>query len=191
MRYHDLEFCFKLCCSETHSSFSHPVDDISQVSKERYIEIPAEVQQVYKTWRPSPLFRARNLEKVPTRPSQPALPNTQTFNAMVSTWSLFRASLGPVLEIPCSSRGTPSPPLRSCSEHRRGSTTSTRVFPPPAPTSPTRPFRRPASRHTYPTPSENHTAVCCAQPSVLVSVRHNPRDAAAHKLVCCELGHPR
>jgi len=33
------------------------------VSQERYIEIPAEVQQVYKVWRPSPLFRARKLEE--------------------------------------------------------------------------------------------------------------------------------
>ncbi|HQA08154.1 MAG TPA: TrpB-like pyridoxal phosphate-dependent enzyme [Syntrophomonadaceae bacterium] len=34
-----------------------------EVSTERYIEIPAEVRQLYKQYRPSPLFRARQLEK--------------------------------------------------------------------------------------------------------------------------------
>ena len=34
-----------------------------EVSTERYIEIPAEVREIYKIWRPSPLYRARRLEK--------------------------------------------------------------------------------------------------------------------------------
>ncbi|MDD2211583.1 MAG: TrpB-like pyridoxal phosphate-dependent enzyme [Clostridia bacterium] len=34
-----------------------------EVSTERYIEIPQEVREIYKQWRPSPLFRARRLEK--------------------------------------------------------------------------------------------------------------------------------
>src|SRR5665647_129871 len=34
-----------------------------EVSTERYIEIPSEVRELYKKWRPSPLFRARGLEK--------------------------------------------------------------------------------------------------------------------------------
>lgn len=34
-----------------------------EVSTERYIEIPEEVRQLYKQYRPSPLFRARQLEK--------------------------------------------------------------------------------------------------------------------------------
>lgn len=34
-----------------------------EVSTERYIEIPFEVREIYKKWRPSPLFRARGLEK--------------------------------------------------------------------------------------------------------------------------------
>jgi tryptophan synthase beta chain len=34
-----------------------------EFSKERYIEIPDEVQEVYKLWRPTPLFRAHRLEK--------------------------------------------------------------------------------------------------------------------------------
>lgn len=34
-----------------------------EVSTERWIEIPEEVQQVYRQWRPAPLFRARRLEQ--------------------------------------------------------------------------------------------------------------------------------
>ncbi|HEY1617394.1 MAG TPA: TrpB-like pyridoxal phosphate-dependent enzyme [Streptosporangiaceae bacterium] len=34
-----------------------------EVSGERYIAIPDEVQDVYRLWRPTPLFRARRLEK--------------------------------------------------------------------------------------------------------------------------------
>jgi tryptophan synthase beta chain len=34
-----------------------------EVSTERYIDIPEEVLDLYRTFRPSPLFRARNLEK--------------------------------------------------------------------------------------------------------------------------------
>jgi len=41
-----------------------PLELIKQeVSAERYIEIPEEVIDLYKTYRPSPLFRAVNLEK--------------------------------------------------------------------------------------------------------------------------------
>ena len=41
-----------------------PMDLILQVvSKERYIEIPEEVREVYKLYRPTPLLRARRLEK--------------------------------------------------------------------------------------------------------------------------------
>src|SRR5665811_1743866 len=35
-----------------------------EVSGERYIDIPGEVLDVYRLWRPSPLFRARRLERV-------------------------------------------------------------------------------------------------------------------------------
>ena len=31
-----------------------------EVSAERYIEIPDEVREIYRQWRPSPLYRARN-----------------------------------------------------------------------------------------------------------------------------------
>ena len=34
-----------------------------EVSNEKYIEIPDEVQDIYNIWRPSPLYRARGLEK--------------------------------------------------------------------------------------------------------------------------------
>ncbi|MCU0377180.1 MAG: TrpB-like pyridoxal phosphate-dependent enzyme [Bacteroidales bacterium] len=41
-----------------------PMELIKQeVSTERYIDIPEEVFDLYRTYRPSPLFRARNLEK--------------------------------------------------------------------------------------------------------------------------------
>ena len=42
-----------------------PMDIILQeVSTERFIEIPEEVREVYRLWRPSPLFRAHGLEKL-------------------------------------------------------------------------------------------------------------------------------
>jgi len=37
-----------------------------EVSTDPLIEIPEEVRQIYRQWRPSPLFRARRLEKVDT-----------------------------------------------------------------------------------------------------------------------------
>src|SRR4051794_27575877 len=41
-----------------------PMELIAQeVSQERYIEIPRAVQDVYRLWRPTPLYRARGLEK--------------------------------------------------------------------------------------------------------------------------------
>ncbi len=41
-----------------------PMDLILQeISTERYIEIPAEVREIYKLWRPTPLIRAVRLEK--------------------------------------------------------------------------------------------------------------------------------
>lgn len=41
-----------------------PMDLILQeVSTDRYIEIPEEVREIYKLWRPTPLIRARRLEK--------------------------------------------------------------------------------------------------------------------------------
>lgn len=41
-----------------------------EVSTERFIEIPKEVRDLYKLYRPSPLFRAHNLEKVLNTPAR-------------------------------------------------------------------------------------------------------------------------
>ncbi len=41
-----------------------------ELSKERWIDIPEEVREVYKLWRPTPLFRAVNLEKALKTPAK-------------------------------------------------------------------------------------------------------------------------
>lgn len=41
-----------------------------EVSAEKWIEIPEEVRDVYKMWRPTPLYRAHNLEKVLDTPAK-------------------------------------------------------------------------------------------------------------------------
>jgi len=41
-----------------------------EVSTERWIDIPEEVQEIYKLWRPSPLYRARRLEKALDTPAK-------------------------------------------------------------------------------------------------------------------------
>src|SRR5215469_16799470 len=43
---------------------------MQEVSAERYIEIPEAVRQVYLQWRPSPLYRARRLEKALDTPAR-------------------------------------------------------------------------------------------------------------------------
>ncbi|KIZ04788.1 tryptophan synthase beta chain [Monoraphidium neglectum] len=48
-----------------------PMELIRQeVSAERYIDIPPEVREIYRLWRPSPLFRARRLEKLLGTPAR-------------------------------------------------------------------------------------------------------------------------
>jgi tryptophan synthase beta chain len=48
-----------------------PMDLIAQeVSTERYIEIPEPVRDIYRRWRPSPLYRARALEKALDTPAK-------------------------------------------------------------------------------------------------------------------------
>ena len=48
-----------------------PMDLIMQeVSQERFIDIPDEVLDVYKLWRPTPLYRARRLEKLLDTPAK-------------------------------------------------------------------------------------------------------------------------
>ena len=41
-----------------------------EVSQERWIEIPEEVRDVYRLWRPTPLYRARRLEKALDTPAR-------------------------------------------------------------------------------------------------------------------------
>jgi tryptophan synthase beta chain len=43
---------------------------LQEVSQDRYIDIPGEVLDVYRMWRPSPLFRARGLEKLLDTPAK-------------------------------------------------------------------------------------------------------------------------
>jgi tryptophan synthase beta chain len=43
---------------------------MQEVSQEKEIEIPAEILAVYRQWRPSPLHRARRLEKVLDTPAR-------------------------------------------------------------------------------------------------------------------------
>ena len=48
-----------------------PMELIKQeVSTERWIEIPEEVRDIYKLWRPSPLYRAKRLEKLLDTPAK-------------------------------------------------------------------------------------------------------------------------
>ncbi len=48
-----------------------PMDLIAQeVSQERWIKIPEEVRDIYRLWRPSPLFRAHRLEKALGAPAR-------------------------------------------------------------------------------------------------------------------------
>jgi tryptophan synthase beta chain len=43
---------------------------MQEVSKERWIEIPEPVREVYKIWRPTPLYRAHRLEKALNTPAK-------------------------------------------------------------------------------------------------------------------------
>ncbi|MBE7549498.1 MAG: TrpB-like pyridoxal phosphate-dependent enzyme [Anaerolineales bacterium] len=43
---------------------------LQEVSTEQYIEIPEEVRSIYRQWRPSPLYRARRLEKALDTPAR-------------------------------------------------------------------------------------------------------------------------
>ena len=48
-----------------------PMDLIMQeVSQEKYVEIPDEVRDIYKIWRPTPMFRAYQLEKALDTPAK-------------------------------------------------------------------------------------------------------------------------
>lgn len=43
---------------------------MQEVSQERYIEIPEEIQQIYRLWRPTPMYRAHRLEKALGTPAR-------------------------------------------------------------------------------------------------------------------------
>ena len=43
---------------------------LQEVSQEREVEIPEPVRDVYRQWRPCPLYRARRLEKVLQTPAR-------------------------------------------------------------------------------------------------------------------------
>lgn len=43
---------------------------MQEMTTERFIDIPEEIRQMYAQWRPTPLFRARNLEKVLDTPAR-------------------------------------------------------------------------------------------------------------------------
>lgn len=43
---------------------------MQEVSQERFVEIPEEVRDIYAMWRPTPMFRARNLEKMLDTPAK-------------------------------------------------------------------------------------------------------------------------
>src|SRR3954465_7243930 len=48
-----------------------PMELIAQeVSTDQYVDIPEEVQEVYRLWRPSPLFRAERLERALDTPAR-------------------------------------------------------------------------------------------------------------------------
>jgi tryptophan synthase beta chain len=48
-----------------------PMELIKQeVSRDRYISIPSEVREIYRIWRPSPLYRARRLEAALKTPAE-------------------------------------------------------------------------------------------------------------------------
>src|SRR5271157_3183058 len=56
-----------------------PMELIKQeVSQERYIEIPKPVRDAYRQWRPSPLHRARRLEKALDTPAHIYFKNEST-----------------------------------------------------------------------------------------------------------------
>ena len=49
-----------------------------EMSTERFIDIPEEVQEIYKIWRPSPLVRATGLKK-PSAPRQRSISRTKAY----------------------------------------------------------------------------------------------------------------
>jgi len=66
-----------------------------EFSKERYIEIPEEILQVYRMWRPTPLFRAYRLEKASGAAPCPWAASSSAWNAR-SIWSRSATIRSPI-----------------------------------------------------------------------------------------------
>ena len=60
-----------------------------EMSTERYIDIPEEVQEIYRIWRPTPLVRATGLEKAlgTPRPSTSASTSRYSWSRSATTRS--------------------------------------------------------------------------------------------------------
>jgi tryptophan synthase beta chain len=43
---------------------------LQEVATDRHVDIPAEVRDVYRLWRPTPLYRARRLERALRTPAR-------------------------------------------------------------------------------------------------------------------------
>ena len=58
---------------------------LQEISTERYIEIPEEVREIYKLYRPTPLMRARRLEKALGTPAHIYLQDTKASRRPAAT----------------------------------------------------------------------------------------------------------
>jgi len=64
-----------------------------EFSKERWIDIPDEVQSVYRLWRPTTLFRAHKLEKALDTPAKNLLNRRQQSRRQSTNQILLSAGL--------------------------------------------------------------------------------------------------
>ena len=64
---------------------------IQEVTQEREVPIPEPVREVYRQWRPSPLYRARRLEKANDQPTADLL--TQRMNVHEKNAWMLRSLL--------------------------------------------------------------------------------------------------
>lgn len=60
----------KICTPDEMSAIFPKAIIEQEMSTERYIDIPEEVRKMYAQWRPTPLYRARNLEKLLDTPAR-------------------------------------------------------------------------------------------------------------------------
>ena len=69
---------------------------MQEVSTERHIDIPEPVRDVYRQWRPSPLYRARRLEAAPQTPAK----IYGSARCRVRTWCRRAAQRSPCADAP-------------------------------------------------------------------------------------------